>query len=129
MPDPSYGPEPSGLRLMRLINTRSLEIARREFRNADKLCLYGTGGYWTAFEHSAYFLSRFFPNLESFVCNHPNYPDSIVGVSVSDRQLNRLKKQTAVHSQDTDYLEFPMNSFEAADYHSWHEGIVTSLRA
>ncbi len=114
---------------MRLINTRSLEIARRESRNIDRMCLYGAGGYWTGFERSAYFLCRIFPQLESFVVKHPEHPDSIIGVSVSDRELKRLSRNAKLSHSGMDYLEFLAEPIESSAYLRWHDTKVHGLLA
>ncbi len=119
--------EPCGLRLLRLISTQSLDIARRELENGGAMRLYGTGGYWTAFERSAYSLSRLFPELEAFVVNHPASPFSIVGVSVDDARLRRYMKSHPVRSRGADYLEFPASPFRAEAYGRWHASKVRSL--
>ncbi len=112
--------EPSGVRLMRLINTRSLEIAKRENRNDSKMCLYGTGGYWTGFERSAYFLSRIFPGLESFMVRNPDYPYAIVGMSISDTQLKQYMNTHGASHQLIDYVEFDIIPCKPQDYSKWH---------
>ncbi len=119
--------EPSGVRLMRLINTRTQEIAGKEFSNDDRLYLYGTGGYWTAFEHSAYFLNRVFPNIESFVFNHPSYPYTIIGMSITDKELQILKKLNPNYEQEKDYIEFAVKSFAPQRYNNWHKRIVSGF--
>ncbi len=120
--------EPSGVRLMRLITTQSLEIAQRELRNGNKMCLYGTGDYWTCFEHSAYFMSRIFPDLKSFVVTHPDYPYSIVGLSVSENQLRQYMKTHTAHHKSEDYLEFEMDTFPTDDFPGWQAEKENSLK-
>ncbi len=116
--------EPSGVRLLRLINTRILQIARRESANDDRLCLYGTGGYWTAFERSAYQLSRLFPDLESFVVNPPGCPFTIVGLTIPEKELKKYMKKHSATRQDLDYLEFAEARFDTESYDDWHKKIV-----
>ncbi len=121
-------PEPTGVRLMRLITTKSIEIAKRESGNGNKMCLYGTGDYWTCFEHSAYFMSRIFPNLKSFVVTHPDYPFSIVGLSVPEKQIRQYMKIHTAHRKSEDYLEFLMDAFPTHDFTGWHEERVKSFK-
>ncbi len=123
-----HGNEPSGVRLVRLINTRALDIARREAANRDRMCLYGTGEYWHGFEHSAYFLSREFPDLESFVLNHPSHPFPIVGVSVPLKAFRRYMADHAVVRTAEDYLEYPATTFAPLDYGTWHRKMVDEYR-
>ncbi len=112
--------EPGGLRLVRLINTQAMDIARREAVNIDRMCLYGTGEYWHGFEHSAYFLNRIFPDLESFVVNHPEYPFSIVGVSVPLKSFRRYMTDHTAARRSEDYMEFEVSSASHREYGEWH---------
>ncbi len=117
-------PEPSGVRLLRLINTRILEIANREIDNTDRLRLYGTGGYWTAFDRSAFQLSRLFPDLDSFVVNPPGAPFTVVGLTVTEKDLKRYMKKARVLRQGPDYLEFAATPFFPKEYNTWHTQLV-----
>ncbi len=116
--------EPSGIRLMRLIDTRILDIARRESGSSDRLRLYGTGGWWTAFDRSAYALSRLFTDLDSFVVNPPGAPFTVVGLTVSEKSLKRYMKKHPALRQDIDYLELAAEPFGEKDYEIWHKGVV-----
>ncbi len=118
-----------GLCLLSLINTRSLEIAKAELRNENRICLYRIGAYWTCFEHSAYFLSKLFPTLETFVINHPDYPFSIVGVSVSDREINRCIKSNGIIKEGIDYLEFSVKDFDLETFGKWHARKVNGFKS
>ena len=53
--------EPSGVRLMAFLAAHRTEVLAREQNNERFIHLYGTGGYWAAFERSAYQLCRLFP--------------------------------------------------------------------
>ncbi len=119
--------EPSGVRLLRLINTRILEITNKELSNSDRICLYGTGGWWTAFDRSAYALSRLFPAAESLVVTPPGAPFSVVGLTITE---NDLKKYLMTHEplcRKTDYLELPASVFNFQDYDIWHKRIVNEF--
>ncbi len=117
--------EPSGIRLMRLINTRSRQIALQEAKNNCRICLYGTGGYWTAFEHSAYFLSLHFPKSEAFVLpSHPNYPFPIVGGTISDKELKKLSRSCFILNRKDDYCELQMDEAQLQGYSDWHNAKV-----
>lgn len=72
--------EPSGIRLMRFMSSRLLQIVRKEHKNGNSICLYGTGEYWSAFEKSAYLLCQLFPEKEVFIAKHVEYPFPIVSV-------------------------------------------------
>ncbi len=112
--------ESCGIRLINLINTQSLNIAKREVNNTRKMCLYGTGGYWVGFERSAYFLSMIFPCAESFIINNPNYPFAIVGVSISEKELQKYSTtHNASHTKEN-YAEYEVSHFAPREYGSWH---------
>ncbi len=116
--------EPSGIRLMRLIDTHILDIASREIDNPDRLRLYGTGGYWTAFDRSAFQLSRIFHDLDSFIVNPPGAPFTVVGLTVSEKDLKRYMKKNPALRQSVDYLEFAMETYGQEEYHIWHSKII-----
>ena len=59
--------EPSGVRLMAFLAAHRTEVLAREQNNERFIHLYGTGGYWAAFERSAYQLCRLFPRNETAV--------------------------------------------------------------
>ncbi len=117
--------EPSGLRLMRLINTRILEIAKSELSNRNRLRLYGTGGWWTAFDRSAFALSRLFPDAESLVITPPGAPFSVVGLTISDRDLRTLTKKLTPANQTPDCLEFPVPTLNDQNFDQWHTSVVS----
>lgn len=111
-----------------MINTRALDIAKREAANRDRMCLYSTGTYWVAFEHSAYFLSRLFPDLESMMLNHPSYPFPIIAFSVpADMFLDYKTKHEAIRRKE-DYIEYKVNSLKLQDYGTWHQQMVEEYR-
>ncbi len=115
-----YDDEPCGVKLMRLIETRSLAIAKKENTNANKMCLYRTGEYWHGFEHSAYFLARIFPKAESFIINNPNYPFAIVGISILDKDFKKYQLKHDAISRKEDYIEYEVAPFVPLEYGDWH---------
>ncbi len=120
--------EPSGILLMRLINTRILDIARLESSDGSRLRLYGTGGWWTAFDRSAFALSRFFPRAESLVVTPPGCPFSVVGLTVSDRQLKKFMKDRRAVVEDVDYVEFEGETLDSDAYDNWYNKIVKTYK-
>ncbi len=119
--------ESSGLRLMHLIDTRMCAIAKAEQGNADRMCLYGTGEYWSAFDHSAYQLMKIFPDLSPFVVNHPAYPFTVVGVNVSDRQLRNYERRHGCNTRREDYMEFSVTPSDKSCYADWHRQEIEEL--
>ena len=64
--------EPPWMSLKRLIETRMVEILRKEQGNRKYIRLYGAGEYWHAFEESACQLSRIFTECETALTDlHP----------------------------------------------------------
>ncbi len=120
MHKPDYDDEPCGIKLMRLINTQSLGIAKREIKNVNKMCLYRTGEYWHGFEHSAYFLARIFPKAAAFVVNNPNYPFAIVGISVLDTDFKRYQRNHDAICRKENYIEYEVTPFVPLEYGDWH---------
>lgn len=115
-----YDNESCGVKLIRLINTQSLDIAKREIKNANKMCLYRTGEYWHGFEHSAYFLARLFPEATAFVVNNPNYPFAIVGISVLDADFKKYQRNHDAIRRKEDYIEYEVTPFVPLEYGDWH---------
>ena len=60
----SSSSQPSGVRLLALLQGQGQEILRREENNASLMHLYGTGTHWVAFERSACQLSRLCPEAK-----------------------------------------------------------------
>lgn len=115
-----YDNEPCGVKLVRLINTQSLSIAKREIKNANKMCLYRTGEYWHGFEHSAYFLARIFPKVQAFVVNSPNFPFTIVGTSILDKDFKKYQQNHDAIRRKEDYIEYEVSPFAPLEYGDWH---------
>ena len=67
--------------LKRLIETRMVEILRKEQGNRKYIRLYGAGEYWHAFEESACQLSRIFTECETALFRHKDYPFPVVMVT------------------------------------------------
>ncbi len=92
--------------------------------NTDRLFLYGTGGYWTAFDRSAYLLSLTYPDLDTFVVNPPGAPFTVVGITVTEKDLKKYIRKHPALGQSPDYLELPAPSFNLKDYNLWHTRLV-----
>lgn len=90
--------EPSGVRLMAFLAAHRTEVLAREQNNERFIHLYGTGGYWAAFERSAYQLCRLFPRNETAVFHFAAYPFPVVMASIADGELPGLLPET--HTAD-----------------------------
>ena len=73
--------EPAWMSLKRLVETRMIEILRKEQDNKRYIRLYGTEDYWHAFEESAFQLERLFRKGETTLFSHKDYPFPVVMVS------------------------------------------------
>ncbi len=147
-----YSTKPSGLQLIGLIQSRLADIVRRETKNERKslsecelksgaVCasnsgiksksadgavmrLYSIGGYWLGFERSAYMLSKAYPEAESIVVNHPEYPFPVVGVSVSVETLRRYLALRDIRYPSIDKVEVPMEDVDEKEFMKWHKRMV-----
>lgn len=112
--------ELSGIRLMRLMSSRLLQIVRKEHNNENSICLYGTGEYWSAFEKSAYLLCQLFPEKEVFIAKHIEYPFPIVMTCISDDELRKYGRTHIFHRDYSDYKELYYRKPPTVQYHIWH---------
>ena len=113
--------ESSANRLMRLMDTRLTEIIRKERRNERRVCLYGTGEYWTAFEQSAYSLSRLFPAADISIATHPEHPYPVVMTSISDDDLRAYGKRHIFCRDMPDYKELLVPTIIPEQYRLWYQ--------
>lgn len=116
--------EPSGIRLLRLMDTRLPEIIRKERKNERRVCLYGTGEYWTAFEQSAYLLCRLFPAAEVSIVTHPEEPFPVVMASISDDELRAFARQHIFCRDLPDYKEILVDRIIPEQYRIWHQKAI-----
>ncbi len=118
----------SGIRLMHLVDNHLLEIVGNERLNDKKICLYGTGEYWTAFEHSAYQLCQIFPDsCYTFIANHPNYPYTVVAAIISDNQLRTYGRKMKFQRNEPEYKEILTTLLIRQNYNLWHKNEISSL--
>lgn len=120
--------EPSGIRLMRLLDTQLARIVRREHAGGQRLRLYGTGGYWSAFEQSACALCSLFPGTEVSVVTHPSYPFPVVMASIADEALRAYGRRHIYGCDRPDYKELVTAELSSARYRTWYRRTVEALR-
>ncbi|MDD3038775.1 hypothetical protein [Bacteroides sp.] len=119
--------EPSWKQLMRLMESKLLDIIRKEHKNETRICLYWVGGYWTAFEKSAYMLRQIFPKCEILVINHPSYPFSVVVASVPDDELHNYGKTHIFCRNYLNYKELVYIKIYTTKYYSWHRRVTNKF--
>lgn len=116
--------EPAWMSLKRLVETRMVEILRKEQDNKRYIRLYGTEDYWHAFEESAFQLERLFRKGETTLFRHKDYPFPVVMVSIPDSELRAYIQQHIPVCDKHDYKKLLVAEFSAAEYRAWHEHAV-----
>ena len=119
--------EPSGIRLMRLMSSQLSQIINKELKNETRICLYGTGEYWTAFEKSAYMLSLLFPTSDISIVEHQEYPFPVVLASISDDELNVYGTNHIFSHESLDYKELLTLEIQDNQYWNWHQQQVVEF--
>lgn len=112
--------EPCGIKLVRLINTQSTEIIKREIKGHNRMRLYRTGEYWCGFEHSAYFMGRIFSETRPFIVNSPKFPFTIVVANVSEKDFKKWRQKHDAIRIKEDYAEYEVEPFVPLEYGKWH---------
>ena len=97
---------------MRLVDTRLMEIVRREQDNINSIHLYGTGEYWAGFEQSAYLLCRLFK------------APPVVMASIPDSELNAYVRRHPLKHDDAEYKQLIATEISAAQYSRWHRNEI-----
>ena len=116
--------EPPWMSLNRLIETRMVEILRKEQGNGKYIRLYGAGEYWHAFEESAFQLERLLRKGETTLLSHKNYPFPVVMVSILDSELRTYIRQHIPVCDRLDYKKLLVAELSVAEYRAWHENAV-----
>ncbi len=116
--------EPSYLRLKRLMETRMSSIVSAERHNGGSIRLYCTGGWWVAFERSAYGVCRLFPQSRVNVAVNPDTRVPVVMTGISDEQLQSYGRQHDFLCDTPDYKEFPVSEIPPAEYSDWRRSEV-----
>ena len=83
----SSSSQPSGVRLLALLQGQWKEILRREESNVSLMHLYGTGTHWVAFERSAFHLCHIYTKSVINAMKVFRVPLPIVVTSVEDREM------------------------------------------
>ncbi len=128
MNTPQQANELSGIQLMRLMDTHLFQIIRKEHDDNTCIRLYGIGGYWVAFEQSAYLLCRLFPSCETAIAAHAEYPFPVIMASIPDEELRNYGKQHIFRRNDPDYKELIASEISAKQYQTWHKNEVQTFR-
>ena len=116
---------PSGLHLLALLSTHLNEIIDRESGNYNRIYLYPTGNYWTAFEKSAYQLERLFPQCSVSSMVLATRPAPIVLASLPyadiagyDAGVPHITIKSS--GNDEQLATMPAPTLPSAIYRHWH---------
>jgi len=104
-----------------LLETKLPEIMRGEDANTATIHLYRTGGYWAAFEKSAYLLSQTgMPHYTSAI-QLPSRPTPIVVAYTDDITLAMLQQTHHTPHNSHDYKAIVSSPLAAELYEEWHD--------
>lgn len=112
--------ESSWHQLMYLMNSQLSNIIRREHENETRICLYGFGTYWSAFEKSAFLLCQIFPESHIFITTHIASPFPVVMAIISDDQLRDYGRHHIFCRDYPDYKELFCLKPSTIQYRVWH---------
>lgn len=116
--------ESPGVRLMNFLSSQQAKILAREKDNERMIHLYGLGGYWVAFDRSAYQLCRLFPQSETSIIRFTSYPFPVVMATVADVGLHAYSRQHIFKRDEADYKELVASEISARQYQLWHRNEV-----
>lgn len=104
--------------IQQLINSIP-EIICREHSNQQYIYLYKTRNYWSAFDKSAFLLSRLFKNTHTAILKIRIHPFPIIMVSISDNELQRYNKQHILCRDYPNHKVILVNRIIAKQYWDW----------
>lgn len=119
--------QPSGVRLLALLQGQGPEILRREENNASLMHLYGTGTHWVAFERSACQLSRLCPEAKIIPMRLSGFPFPVVMATFGQAQSEYFIHGLPKVEEGIDRLSFKMPILMDREYGIWHNRQVEYL--
>ena len=123
----SSSSQPSGVRLLALLQGQGQEILRREENNASLKHLYGTGTHWVAFERSACQLSRLCPEAKIIPMRLSGFPFPVVMATFGQAQSEHFIHGLPEVEEGSDRLSFKMPALPDGEYGVWHNRQVEYL--
>lgn len=123
----SSSSQPSGVRLLALLQGQGQEILRREENNASLMHLYGTGTHWVAFERSACQLSRLCPEAKIIPMQLSGFPFPVVMATFGQAQSEHFIHGLPEVEEGSDRLSFKMPALPDGEYGVWHNRQVEYL--
>lgn len=116
--------EPPWMSLKRLVDTRMSEILRKEQNNKQYIRLYEAGGYWHAFDESAFQLSLIFEECETALFRHRDYPFPVIMTCIPDKKLRSYTRRHILVGDKLDSKKLPVPELSVAEYRSWRERTI-----
>lgn len=113
------------------LNSRNLEelaghiaeIFRSEDKNRGNIRLYKVGGYWMAFEKSAYFIRNILGDKDLLFLRCEAVPFPIVGTVIPEAELTRLYSTLDLSEVSGNFRSFTMDC-PLTRYAAWHRSAV-----
>ena len=106
------------------------EIVSREKENRDVIHLYNVGGWWVAFECSAYLLSRLHMGCYPSVLRMPEQSERqpLIMDGLSEGEVKELCRLNGLLHDETDYKAFASGRCNAALYAKWKNRYLAMSR-
>ena len=117
----SSSSQPSGVRLLALLQGQWKEILRREESNVSLMHLYGTGTHWVAFERSACQLSRLCTEAKIVPMRLSGFPFPVEMATFSQAQSEHFIHDLPKVEEGIDRLSFKMLVLRNREYGVWHD--------
>ena len=117
----SSSSQPSGVRLLALLQGQWKEILRREESNVSLMHLYGTGTHWVAFERSACQLSRLCTEAKIVPMRLSGFPFPVVMATFSQAKSEHFIHDLPKVEEGIDRLSFKMPVLRNREYGVWHD--------
>lgn len=120
--------QPSGLQLMRLIENHLQDILLKEEANSSEIHLYKAGGYWVAFEKSAYRLASISPDIPFIPMAITGGPAPFVMASIDEKSLNvRTSGLTCTGNGRSRKTYRTSDKMDARAYRIWHTNKLRTI--
>ena len=117
-------------RIGTLLVSHGEEIVSREKGNQDVIHIYNVGGWWVAFECSAYLLSRLHMGCYPSVLCLPERPERqpLIMDGLSDEDVEQLCRINVTLHDETGYKAFASGKCNAALYVRWKKKYLALSR-
>ena len=113
-----------------LLVSQGEEIVSREKDNRDVIHIYNVGGWWVAFENSAYMLSRMHKCCYPSVLRMPEQSgsQSLIMEGLSEEEMKALCRINVMLHDETDYKAVASERYNASLYAKWKRRYLSMSR-